>query len=144
MKNNEEHNESSFIYKEELPIINDFGELFITTGWNEKYKFSKEELENSLKKSWYFISVYDNTKLIGFGRVISDGIYHALIADMIIHPEYQRKGIGGSLLEKIMDKCKHHNIRDIQLFAAKDKYEFYEKYNFKRRPDDAPGMQFFY
>lgn len=131
-------------YKEALPHINDYWELFNTTGWNEQYKFNRDDLEKAIKNSWYAISVYDLGKLIGFGRVISDGIHHALIVDMIIHPDYQMKRIGSSLLDRLIKKCKEHKIRDIQLFAAKDKYAFYEKFNFEKRPENAPGMQYKY
>lgn len=135
---------NNFKYKEALPAINDYMELFNSTGWNEKYKFTKDDLGIAIKNSWYVISVYRNEKLIGFGRVISDGIHHAFIVDMIVHPDYQRKRIGGELLDKLVERCTSYQIRDIQLFAAKDKYGFYEKYNFKRRPENAPGMQYQY
>jgi len=87
------------------------------------------------------MSIYDSDKLIGFGRVIADGVHHALIVDLIIHPDYQSKGFGSRLLDKLVSKCKKNKIRDIQLFSAKDKYAFYEKFGFEKRPDNAPGMQ---
>jgi ribosomal protein S18 acetylase RimI-like enzyme len=73
--------------------------------------------------------------------VISDGVYHALIADLIIQPDYQGNGLGKKVLDLLVRKCKNHKIRDIQLFAAKDKYAFYEKSGFEKRPVNAPGMQ---
>ena len=35
-------------------------------------------------------------------------------------------------------------IRDIQLFAATNKFAFYEKFGFEKRPINAPGMQLRY
>jgi len=90
------------------------------------------------------IYVYHNSILIGFGRVIADGIHHALIVDLIVHPDYQNKKVGTQVLDRLLSKCKKHNIRDIQLFSAKDKYGFYEKFGFKSRPINAPGMQYQY
>jgi N-acetylglutamate synthase-like GNAT family acetyltransferase len=131
-------------YKETLPSIKDYWELFNTTGWNEEYNFSNTDLKKAISNSWYYISVYKKNKLIGFGRIISDGIHHALIVDLIILPDLQGKGIGGQLLERLINKCTGCNIRDIQLFSAKDKYSFYEKYKFIKRADNAPGMQYQY
>ena len=131
-------------YLESLPAIDNYWDIFTETGWNQNYKFNKNDLEKAIKNSWYVISAYDKDKLIGFGRVISDGIHHALIVDMIINKNYQGNGIGGILLNMLLDKCKEHNIRDIQLFSAKDKYNFYEKFNFEKRPENAPGMQYIY
>jgi len=139
------NNESREIeYKELLPDTDSYWELFNTTGWNDEYQFNRLDLRNAIDNSWSAISAYHKEKLVGFGRVISDGIHHAFIVDMIIHPEYQRKGIGGLILEKLLKKCKNYNIRDIQLFSAEDKFKFYERYNFKKRSENAPGMQYQY
>ncbi len=126
---------------EQLPGEDEYWQLFETTGWNENYQLKKEELNKALEQSWYCISMYNNNKLIGFGRIISDGIHHAFIVDLIIHPNFRGQGLGSKVLEKLINKCKSSNIRDIQLFSTKDKFEFYEKFGFKKRADNAPGMQ---
>ena len=129
------------IYTEKLPTATQFFELFETTGWNAKYELSKEELFTALKNSWYTISVLDNNQLVGFGRIICDGVEHALILDVIIHPKRQGEGIGKEVMDKLVSKCKKHKIRDIQLFSAKDKAGFYEKLGFKSRAEHSPGME---
>lgn len=129
------------IYTTALPEKEKFFELFTTTGWNQTYKLSADELLDALQNSWYFYSAYENDRLIGFGRIICDGRVHALILDLIVHPDYQDQGIGGQILEKLVEKCQQHKIRDIQLFCAKGYSGFYEKWGFWKRPDDAPGME---
>jgi len=133
---------TTITYEEILPNIEDYWNLFGTTGWNEKYQFTKEDLQKAITNSWYAVSAYNGKKLVGFGRVIADGVHHALIVDMIVHPEHQGKGIGATVLDKLVKKCLENKIRDIQLFAAEDKYGFYEKYNFERRSENAPGMYY--
>lgn len=127
---------------EKLPAREHFFSLFETTGWNTKYELTKDELYFALKNSWYCISIYDQNNLVGFGRIISDGIVHALILDVIVLPEMQGEGMGKEIMNKLILKCKKHNIRDIQLFCAKDKAGFYEKLGFERRDENAPGMQY--
>ena len=139
--NNDNEIFNIMIYTENLPTSEQFYKLFGTTGWNDKYELNPEELYTALKTSWYTISVFDNDNLIGFGRIICDGIVHALILDCIIHPDQQGKGIGNEIMNKLVAKCKKHKIRDIQLFSAKDKAGFYEKLDFEKRKDDSPGMQ---
>lgn len=132
---------NQFIYKTSIPKQKAFYELFTTTNWNEQYQLDPEELYQALKNSWYLVSAYENEKLVGFGRIICDGIVHALILDLIVHPDYQNLGIGGQVLNKLITKCQQHEIKDIQLFCAKGYTSFYEKHGFNKRPDDSPGME---
>jgi len=129
------------LFSEKLPDKEEFFELFLTTGWNEKYHADSEILFQAIQNSWYFISAYINDKLVGFGRIISDGILHSLILDLIVHPDFQGKKIGKEILEKLKNKLLENNIKDIQLFSAKGKAGFYKKYSFVERPTDAPGME---
>ena len=133
------------IYKENvMPGSRAFFELFESTGWNEEYGLSADEIFLALKSSWYMVSVYDGERLVGFGRILGDGKLHALITEMIVLPEYQGRGIGGEVMRYLLDVCRSHGIRDIQLFSAKGKYGFYEKYGFSRRPEAGPGMEIKY
>lgn len=129
------------IYKTSIPEQQAFYELFTTTNWNDSYQMDSEELSQALQNSWYMISAYENEKLVGFGRIICDGVVHALILDLIVHPEFQNLGIGSQILEMLVEKCRQHQIRDTQLFSVKGKAEFYRKNGFKERPDGAPGME---
>lgn len=125
-----------------VPTGEQFWELFQTTGWNENYELTSDELLQALHSSWYVLSAYDGEKLVGFGRLVSDGILHAMIYELIVLPEYQGRGIGGEILSRLVEKCQGAGVRDIQLFCAHGKREFYEKRGFVARPEAAPGMQF--
>lgn len=123
--------------------VAEYMQLLQSTGWSGMLDKGAVKLEAALQGSWYSVAVYHaEDQIIGFGRVISDGVLHALICDIIIMPEYQSKGIGSKLLDQLVSQCKAHSITMIQLFSAKDKYTFYEKHGFKRRADDAPGMYY--
>ncbi len=87
------------------------------------------------------VSAFDDDRLVGFGRVVTDHVMHAMIFDMIILPEYQGRGIGTMILNRLVERCLALGIRDIQLFCARGKIGFYEKNGFEARADDAPGMQ---
>jgi Sortase and related acyltransferases len=132
----------SIIYKNDQPQMEQYFNLFETTGWNAEYCLNKEELSHSVKNSYYTVSAYDAKKLVGFGRVVSDGIIHAMIYEMIVDPDYQGEGIGSTILNMLVDKCLANNIRDIQLFCAKGKKVFYERHGFTARENNAPGMQY--
>lgn len=135
-------NAEKIIYKENhMPEKDAFFKLYESTGWNEEYKLTADEIFDCLSASWYMVSAYDEDRLVGFGRVLSDGKLHALITEMIVLPDYQGQGIGKAIIEFITSICLKHEIRDIQLFSAKGKAGFYEKYGYSRRPESGPGME---
>jgi len=132
----------SILYTHDIPTRDQFYALFQTTGWNDTYQLTAHELEQALQSSWYVVCAYDGDKLVGFGRLVSDGIVHAMIYDMIVDPAYQGQGVGTQILKRLVEYCRAAHIRDIQLFCARGKRPFYEKNGFTARPDDAPGMQY--
>jgi len=131
----------AIIYSEQLPDKNEYFSLFITTGWNKDYNASPDKLARANKNSWLTISAYEENKMVGFGRVVTDLVLHATIFDMIVLPDYQGRGIGTIILETLVKNCIEQGISDIQLFCAKGKRVFYEKNGFEVRAEDAPGMQ---
>ena len=128
-------------YTTDIPPRDQFYALFQTTGWSAEYRLTANELEQALRSSWYLVCAYDEEKLFGFGRMVSDGVVHAMIYDMIVDPAYQGQGIGTQVLIRLVERCQLARIRDIQMFCARGKRPFYEKNGFNARPDDAPGMQ---
>jgi GNAT superfamily N-acetyltransferase len=132
---------SPITYTESLPGEQAYFRLFESTGWNTGYRLKPTELYEALTHSWHSVNAYDSSTLVGTGRVISDGILHALIVDVIVLPQYQRQGIGTNIMLRLLDKCRRYAVRDVQLFCARDKAPFYERLGFRARPLGAPGME---
>lgn len=106
--------------------------------WNEVSKiltlvdmgdFDAEIRKKAFENSHTVIFVFDDDKLIGFGRAIADGAYEAAIYDVAILPEYQGKGIGRIIIEGIKNNIPQCNVI---LYASPGKEKFYEKMNFKK------------
>ena len=127
-------------YTDQIPDKAELFPLFNATGWNDSLRLSAEELEHAIENSFAVISVYENNHLIGFGRVVSDGIVYATIYDVLVAPIWQRQGIGSSIIRKLVQICDHHDIRSIHLFADKGSETFYNHLGFIARPVDSPGM----
>lgn len=129
-------------FKETPPDSRAYIKLFETTGWNDGYQVDKLGLGTAISNSWFKLSVYnDENELVGFGRVVSDGVLYAFICDMIVAPDYQNQGIGSEILKRLIRQCQESGIRVLWLFAAADKSGFYQKHGFKNRHHNAPGMQ---
>ena len=85
--------------------------------------------KKSFENSYTVIFVFDNEKLIGFGRAISDGVRQAAIYDVATLPEYQGKGIGRLIIESIVNNTPTCNFI---LYASPGKESFYEAIGFKK------------
>lgn len=129
-------------YGNVIPSKEEFYQLYQTTGWNAG-TYTEDDLFKAINNSWYVLSAYQDGKLVGFGRIISDGIYQTFIGDLIVHPDYQKRNIGSEILNLLTEKCKSSGIKWIQLTCAEGKADFYKKYGFQARPAEAPGMQKF-
>lgn len=138
---NGSHSEMKIDYRDKLPSVAAYSELFETTGWNNVYKAPPDALHQALQQSWYTVSAYDTGRLVGFGRVVSDGVLYAMIYDLIVIPSHRRRGIGSEILRSLVARCQEAGIREVQLFSAAGKSEFYQTRGFEDRPANAPGMR---
>lgn len=129
--------------KNTLPTQTDYHKLHQTTGWNANGAISNDQLYQAIGNSWYTVSVYQKDELIGFGRIISDGVYQTLICDVMVHPVYQKQGIGSTIVNHLLKKCQEEGLKKVQLFSAKGKHNFYKRLGFREREPEAPGMSFF-
>lgn len=79
--------------------------------------------------SFTVVFAFDDDKMVGFGRAISDGAFQAAIYDVAVIPDYQGKGIGKMMIDQIIQRCPNCNFI---LYSAPGKELFYEKCNFRK------------
>ena len=86
------------------------------------------KLKNAFEKSHEIVFVYEDERMIGFGRIISDGEYYAAVYDLIVHPEHQKKGLGSMMLKDLISRCP--GMIFTNLTATLDHVDFYKKNGF--------------
>lgn len=124
----------------------DFNNLTNQVGWGIR---DKKIVEEALNNTLYSVSVYDDDKLVGYGRIIGDKMIFLYIQDVMVIPKYQGKKIGtmimNALLEKIDEYKKINPSIRTYLGASKGKEEFYKKFGFQTRSevDLGEGMILF-
>lgn len=127
------------IYEDKL-TAQEFVYLIEAVGWG---KSNLEQIELALKNTIYSISVEIDGKIIGMGRIIGDGARVFYIQDVVIHPNYQGRGIGTTIMENLMAFFEKFSISDcnimVGLMSAKGKECFYERFGFKKRPNEFQG-----
>lgn len=126
-------------YKENVLCFEDYCRLRESVHW---LLFSKEQMQEALNNSLYTVTVVDENQTIGMGRLIGDGMYY-MIVDIVVHPAYQKKGIGTNITNMLVEYVKKRTPiggrSGIQLIAEKGKENFYERAGFKRIPHDYCG-----
>lgn len=91
--------------------------------------FEGEVHRKAFENSYTVVFVFDDNKLIGFGRAISDGAYQAAIYDVAVLPQYQGNGVGKAIVGSILKVVSQCNCI---LYAAPGKEAFYNKIGFGR------------
>lgn len=107
---------------------NEVIEIYKANKWSSAQK--PDELFNALLNSHSLITAWDNEKLVGIGNAISDGFLVVYYPHLIIHPDYQGKGIGKSILKKLQER--YGNFHQQILVADGKAIDFYERCGFKK------------
>ena len=93
---------------------------FVNKVWPGNYDINKTQ--DALSKTLN-ITAYDGDKLAGCLRILSDGYFFGTITELLVLPDYQKKGIGSRLLQ-----LAGENTPTMLYFGSQPGVEaFYEK-----------------
>ena len=90
-----------------------------------------KRLTHMFEKADIVCCAFDQNKMIGVCRCLSDFSYVTYISDLAVHPNYQRQGIGQTLIQNIQTKspgCK------LVLLSNTNANEFYPHIGFRHHP----------
>ena len=110
-----------------------------SVGWPE---FSAAQAQSALKNRCLNVVAFAGKEPIAMGSMIGDGIYFLLV-DVVVAPDYQGKGIGKEIVERLIQSVKNELSTDercsIHLVSAQGKEGFYKKLGFTEIPDLKSG-----
>jgi len=88
-----------------------------------------KDTASMLTHSDVIISAWESSRLVGFGRVLTDYVFRASIWDVIIDQHYQGKDIGTKLMRQILD---YPSLSNVELFwlCTRHKQAFYRTLGF--------------
>ncbi|MFZ4855613.1 MAG: GNAT family N-acetyltransferase [Desulfuromonadaceae bacterium] len=129
-------NEISIV--ERIPAGGEYNHLRKAVGWKS---YAEEDAARFLPNSLFGVCALTRDELVGMARVIGDGGLVFYIQDVIVVPEWQRRGVGTLLMDRVMAYIRQHAFEqsNVGLMSAKGKEPFYEKYGFVTRPTEALG-----
>ena len=102
--------------------------LLRQTGWANRR--SIEGIEKMLDGTLLTLGAWEGYRLIGFVRVITDGIYRALIDDVVVEESKRGIGIGSELMRRVIDRLAE--VEEVFLRCGEGVVPFYERHRFER------------
>lgn len=111
---------------------------------NYYYGFSNY-IDFCVKQNYAYIAILDGCEcgyILAYQKpdmMLGVELYIELL---VVLPEYQRKGIGRKLLDKLKKQAKEEGIKEMALRTGcyMDAYEIYKKYGFQDTRDDQRFM----
>jgi ribosomal protein S18 acetylase RimI-like enzyme len=123
----------------QAPSAADYIDLRLRSGMGQK---NLERSQTALTNSLFTVSIYEEEKLIGFGRVVGDGGITYVVSDIMVDRDYQRRGYAEQIMQAI-DRFFDENAQEdsyICLIANHPADLLYHKHRFEYLPEDKCGM----
>ncbi len=80
-------------------------------------------------------------RVVGMGRVISDGASDAYIQDVVVLPQFRGRGIGREIVRRLAERCAAAGITWIGLVAEPGTQAFYEPLGFRALAGHVPMLR---
>jgi len=90
----------------------------------------KERLQKMYDNSNLVVTAWDNGKLIGVSRSITDWVWCCYLADLAVDPGYQKSGMGKKLIELTKEKVGEQSM--ILLLSVPTAFQYYPKVGFTK------------
>ncbi len=118
----------------------EYNELRVSVEWRP---ITEGQAERGLAHTTFLVAARDGERIVGMGRMLFDFGYTAYLGDVIVRPEYQGQGIGRQIVQSLIDQTMDAAFAGERIMfilgAAQGKEPFYEKFGFKRRPNEFSG-----
>ena len=88
--------------------------LYASVGWTA-YTDDPAALRNGFANSLLTLAAYEEAALAGLIRVVGDGHTIVFVQDILVRPQFQRRGIGSALLQAVLNR--YAGVRQIELLT---------------------------
>lgn len=84
--------------------------LMSVSGWGSEDSYTDAILERMLKGCSYFVVAHEASNLLGYARAFTDDIMVTWIAEILVHPEHRRQGVGTHIMSELLRMTSHTTI----------------------------------
>ena len=119
--------DSSITYRFDKDIpVDAWLALFREVGYNRKWE-GERNAKAAIDYAYLLITAWDGDTAVGTLTVKSDGVNDAIIDDLVVHPDYRKRGIGSELLKAALDRTDN---LDVQLYPIPGRESFFARFGF--------------
>ena len=110
--------------------------LYHAVGWKAYTEEPvRSKLLQAIQNSSYTVTAWDGDRLIGLARCLTDDVSIFYLQDVLVHPAYQRRGIGKALLQDCLERYEHVRMKVLLTVDRPEQSDFYETMGFKNIRD---------
>ena len=92
---------------------------------------SQRQLRRMLQGSEVVVSLWRGKRMVGFGRASSDGIYRAVLWDVVVAGDLQGRGLGRRVVEALLASPQLQNVERVYLMTTNSS-GFYQQLGFSQ------------
>lgn len=122
-----------------IPSIADYRRLREEAGLSPK---SLKAAERGLPNTLFAVQVLAGDEVVGMGRVIGDGGCFYQVADIVVLPEHQGRGLGKAIMSEIAAYIEGEVPESgyVSLIADGKAYRLYQQFGFALTAPASVGM----
>jgi GNAT superfamily N-acetyltransferase len=108
------------------PTETELSDLCEAVGWK---RFGEDYI--ALQGYALTTSAWIDGRLIAWTSVVSDNIRHAFLLDVMVHPKFQKHGIGRAVVLRAIEEMCRRGVTAFHVDCAPENAAFYEKCGFR-------------
>lgn len=118
---------SEIVYSISPPVSNDALNALFSAAWENH---SPSDFQPVLERSLAYVCAFADDYLIGYVNVAWDGGIHAFLLDTTVHPDYQRLGIGRTLVKQAAHVAHDYGVHWLHVDFEPNLLGFYRSCGF--------------
>jgi len=123
-------------------VTDELVELYDSVGWTV-YTKDPDALGSAIANSTYVVSARSAGRLIGLARGVSDDVSIFYLQDLLVRPEYQRRGVGRMLLTACIERFAHVRQRVLLTDGEAHQRRLYESLGYQDIADFGASLHAF-
>jgi ribosomal protein S18 acetylase RimI-like enzyme len=116
------------------PAAEEVCALALSVGWRDPSAHGLALLQRVWDRAPCTVLARDGDRLVGMCRAMWDGGILAEVRTVVVHPDYQRRGIGTELVRVLLEALDQLEVCHVTLVTGAGREPFYQRFGFDVRP----------